>query len=72
MIAGVIRLGSRVTRSIMTSRQDVGWLDVNATNEGIRQTLTEHAEYGAWELARVRVYLGGARRVLLRRKAVAL
>ena len=36
----------------------------------VRQALTEHAEYGAWELARVRVYLGGARRVLLRRKII--
>lgn len=33
-----------------------------------RQIMTEHAEYGRWELARVVVYLGGARRVWLRRR----
>jgi hypothetical protein len=33
-----------------------------------RQLLTEHAEYGRWELARVRLYMGGARSVLLRRR----
>ena len=33
-----------------------------------RQLLTEHAEYGRWELARVRLYLGGARQVQLRRR----
>jgi hypothetical protein len=33
-----------------------------------RQLLTEHAEYGRWELARVRLYMGGARKVWLRRR----
>ncbi len=33
-----------------------------------RQLMTEHAEYGRWELTRVVVYLGGARRVWLRRR----
>lgn len=33
-----------------------------------RQVLTEHAEYGRWELARVRLYTGGVRRVWLRRR----
>ncbi len=32
--------------------------------------LTEYAEYGRWELARVVVYVGGARRVWLRRRIV--
>ena len=35
-----------------------------------RQLLTEQAEYGHWELARVRLYLGGTRRVWLRRKII--
>ena len=35
-----------------------------------RRVLTEHAEYGHWELARVRLYSGGARQVLLRRKII--
>jgi CBS domain containing-hemolysin-like protein len=42
MIAGVLRLGNRTTRSIMTPRQEIGWLDVNATNEDIRATLDAH------------------------------
>ena len=35
-----------------------------------RQLLTEHAEYGRWELARVRVSMSGHRRVWLRRKII--
>jgi predicted tellurium resistance membrane protein TerC len=42
MIAGVLRLGNRTARSIMTPRQEIGWLDVNATNEDIRSTLQAH------------------------------
>ena len=40
------------------------------TREESRRTLTEHAEYGHWELARVRLYMGGARRIWLRRKII--
>ncbi len=32
------------------------------------QLLTDEAEYGKWELARTVVYIGGARRIWLRRK----
>lgn len=35
-----------------------------------RRLLTEHAEYGRWELARVRLYRGGNRKVWLRRKII--
>ncbi|MDA8369002.1 MAG: DUF5703 family protein [Nocardiopsaceae bacterium] len=35
-----------------------------------RQALTEHAEYGRWELARVRLYPDGSRRITLRRKII--
>ncbi|MFP5347615.1 MAG: DUF5703 family protein [Actinomycetes bacterium] len=38
------------------------------TRSEARQLLTEHAEYGRWELARVLLYMGGARRVWLRRR----
>ena len=31
---------------------------------------TDHAEYGHWELARVRVYPDGTRRAWLRRKVI--
>jgi hypothetical protein len=33
-----------------------------------RALLTEHAEYGRWELATVTLYRGGARSVRLRRR----
>ena len=35
-----------------------------------RTMLTEHAEYGQWELARTVVFHGGARRVWLRRRTM--
>ena len=35
-----------------------------------RTMLTEHAEYGQWELARTLVFIGGARRVWLRRRTM--
>lgn len=38
------------------------------TRSEARQLLTDHAEYGRWELARVLVYMGGARKVWLRRR----
>ncbi len=34
------------------------------------QLLTEHAEYGYWELARMRLYPDGSRRVRLRRRII--
>jgi len=34
----------------------------------LRRTVAEEAEYGHWELSRLRLYLGGARKVWLRRK----
>jgi hypothetical protein len=36
----------------------------------VQRLLTEHAEYGRWELMRVQLYEGGARRVTLRRKII--
>lgn len=36
----------------------------------VRRLLTEHAEYGRWELSRLRLYSGGARKVWLRRKII--
>ena len=47
-----------LTLSRETSRADV------------RRLLTEHAEYGRWELARVRLFMGGGRKVWLRRKII--
>lgn len=44
--------------------------DRRAGRAEVRQALTDHAEYGHWELFRTRVYVGGARRVWLRRKII--
>lgn len=36
----------------------------------VRRMLTEHAEYGRWELARVRLTFGGRHQVWLRRRII--
>ena len=36
----------------------------------LRQQLTDAAEYGKWELARTRIYVGGHRKVWLRRRII--
>ena len=36
----------------------------------IRRLLTEHAEYGHWELDRTLIYLGGRTRTRLRRRII--
>lgn len=42
-----------------------------ATSRGeVRRLLTEQAEYGKWELARLRLYVGGHRKVWLRRRII--
>ncbi|MDN4611622.1 DUF5703 family protein [Arthrobacter sp. MDB2-24] len=47
-------------------------LTVNAGESlpAARKLLTEHAEYGKWELERSCIYLGGSRRYWLRRKVL--
>ena len=42
------------------------------TRSDVRRRLTEHAEYGRWELARVQISFGGARRVWLRRRIMRI
>ncbi len=36
----------------------------------IRRALTDHAEYGRWELERTRIYVGGRTRTWLRRRII--
>jgi hypothetical protein len=36
----------------------------------VRQALAEKAEYGNWELHRVRLYWGGVRKAWIRRKII--
>jgi hypothetical protein len=40
------------------------------SRDAARSVLTEYAEYGRWELARVRVYPDGRRRAWLRRRVM--
>lgn len=52
----------------------VGWeyryavLPRSTSRAETRRLLSEHAEYGRWELARVLVYIGGARKIWIRRR----
>jgi hypothetical protein len=46
------------------------YLPRGISRQEARRLLTDHAEYGHWELARVRLYAGGARQVWLRRKII--
>jgi hypothetical protein len=53
---------------------DYSYMDIfiprDLSREAARQLLTDHAEYGQWELSRVRLYPDGSRRVRLRRKII--
>ena len=40
------------------------------SRHAVRQLLTEHAEYGGWELARLRRYGDGTRDAWIRRKII--
>ena len=40
------------------------------TREVARRILTDHAEYGHWELARLRLYADGSRQATLRRQII--
>ncbi len=40
------------------------------TRNAARQLLTDHAEYGLWELDRLRLFPDGSRTVLLRRRII--
>ena len=46
------------------------YLPRGTTRGEARRLLTDHAEYGHWELARLRLHADGSRRVWLRRKVI--
>lgn len=46
------------------------YLPRGTTRGDARRVLTDHAEYGHWELARLRLYPDGSRRVWLRRRVI--
>ena len=40
------------------------------SRDAARRILTDHAEYGHWELSRLRLYADGSRKATLRRKII--
>jgi hypothetical protein len=40
------------------------------SRSAVRRLLTDHAEYGGWELARLRLFPDGTRKVELRRRII--
>jgi hypothetical protein len=46
------------------------YLPRGTTRGETQRLLTDHAEYGHWELARLRLYPDGSRRVWLRRRVI--
>src|SRR5450432_2871224 len=40
------------------------------SRDAARRILTDHAEYGHWELSRLRLYADGSRKATLRRKVI--
>lgn len=46
------------------------WLPSELSRHAVTRLLTDRAEYGGWELARLRIGPDGARRAVLRRKII--
>jgi len=46
------------------------YLPRETSRDAARRLLTDHAEYGEWELARLRLYADGSRKVTLRRPII--
>ncbi|MGH3342945.1 MAG: DUF5703 family protein [Carbonactinosporaceae bacterium] len=46
------------------------FLPRGTSRNAARQVLTAHAEYGHWELTRLRLYPDGSRRAVLRRRII--
>jgi hypothetical protein len=48
----------------------VVYLPRSTSRDAARRILTEHAEHGDWELARLRLYADGSRKATLRRQII--
>ena len=46
------------------------WLPRGTSRGAATRLLTDEAEYGHWELARLRLHADGSRRVVLRRRVI--
>ncbi len=64
--------GSGVTMAVMSELSEYEYrvltFDRHTSKADARQAVREHAEYGRWELARSVIYVGGIRRMWLRRR----
>jgi len=62
------------TRARRSPRSSYEWrvvdIPTSMSRSDARALLTEHAEYGKWELARSVLFVGGARRVWLKRRTM--
>jgi hypothetical protein len=47
-------------------------IDRDLSRGAVRRLLTDHAEYGGWELARLRRYRDGSREAWMRRKIIRM
>jgi Family of unknown function (DUF5703) len=48
----------------------VVYLPREMSRDAARRILTDHAEYGEWELSRLRLFADGSRKVTLRRRII--
>jgi Family of unknown function (DUF5703) len=46
------------------------YLPRGTSRDAVRQILTDHAEYGDWELSRLRLNADGSRKATLRRRII--
>ncbi|WP_236683394.1 DUF5703 family protein [Demequina sediminicola] len=64
------------TRGAQRSPQQYEWRVLEfprtTSHSQVRTMMTEHAEYGRWELARSQILVGGQRRIWLRRRVYKL
>jgi hypothetical protein len=64
------RLRLRTMRMMVQYSYLVLYLPRGTSRDTARRILTEHAEYGRWELARVHLHADGSRKVTLRRPVI--
>jgi hypothetical protein len=48
----------------------VVYLPREVSRDAARRILTDHAEYGEWELSKLRLFADGSRKVTLRRRII--
>lgn len=47
-------------------------IEPNLSRQEAKELLTDEAEYGKWELDRTRLYMGGKRKIWLRRRIIRM